>query len=254
MSKKRKNKNSVTVTKEVIENENIANDKQGGRIMAMLNGMLENANNDVDVKNGGNIMNNTQNNNNNQVAQAAQQVMQQATVAGQQGQVPVFVNPNTAAQAQYVMTQQGQAVPVQFVDPNQIQQLMQQQAVAQQLTNPNPATQAQQVIAVPAQGQVQSQPAQGQGQQQPKVVYVQVPVPAQAQTQEQPAPQVVEVESESSFTDDHPILTLGLMAAGAYVGYKFISNVFFDDNNSSSAAVSDNDTIDLVPADFSSFF
>lgn len=244
MSRKKNNKNKNSVT-----NENVVND-EGGRIRAMLNGML--ANNDVNV-NGGNNMN-TQNNNQNQVNQVAQQVMQQATVAGQQGQVPVFVNPNTAAQAQYVMTQQGQAVPVQFVDPNQVQQLMQQQAVAQQLTNPNPATQAQQVIAVPAQGQVQSQPAQGQGQQQPKVVYVQVPVPAQAQTQEQPAPQVVEVESESSFTDDHPILTLGLMAAGAYVGYKFISNVFFDDNNSSSAAVSDNDTIDLVPADFSSFF
>ena len=241
MSRKKNNKNKNSVT-----NENVVND-EGGRIRAMLNGML--ANNDV---NGGNNMN-TQNNNQNQVNQVAQQVMQQATVAGQQGQVPVFVNPNTAAQAQYVMTQQG-PVPVQFVDPNQVQQLMQQQAVAQQLTNPNPATQAQQVIAVPAQGQVQSQPAQGQGQQQPKVVYVQVPVPAQAQTQEQPAPQVVEVESESSFTDDHPILTLGLMAAGAYVGYKFISNVFFDDNNSSSAAVSDNDTIDLVPADFSSFF
>ena len=246
---KNKNKNSVTTmaNKEVIENEKV-NDEQGGkRIMDMLNGMMNVNANDV---NGGNTMNQ---NNNNQVAQAAQQVMQQATVAGQQGQVPVFVSPNTAAQAQYVMTQQGQAVPVQFVDPNQLQAL-QQQAVAQQLTNPNPATQAQQVIAVPAQGQqqVQSQPAQGQ--QQPKVVYVQVPVPAQAQTQEQPAPQVVEVESESSFTDDHPILTLGLMAVGAYVGYRFISNVFFDDNNSSSAAVSDNDTIDLVPADFSSFF
>ena len=218
---KNKNKNSVTTmaNKEVIENEKV-NDEQGGkRIMDMLNGMMNVNANDV---NGGNTMNQ---NNNNQVAQAAQQVMQQATVAGQQGQVPVFVSPNTAAQAQYVMTQQGQAVPVQFVDPNQLQAL-QQQAVAQQLTNPNPATQAQQVIAVPA----------------------------QAQTQEQPAPQVVEVESESSFTDDHPILTLGLMAAGAYVGYKFISNVFFDDNNSSSAAVSDNDTIDLVPADFSSFF
>ena len=218
---KNKNKNSVTTmaNKEVIENEKV-NDEQGGkRIMDMLNGMMNVNANDV---NGGNTMNQ---NNNNQVAQAAQQVMQQATVAGQQGQVPVFVSPNTAAQAQYVMTQQGQAVPVQFVDPNQLQAL-QQQAVAQQLTNPNPATQAQQVIAVPA----------------------------QAQTQEQPAPQVVEVESESSFTDDHPILTLGLMAAGAYVGYKFISNVFFDDYNSSSAAVSDNDTIDLVPADFSSFF
>ena len=218
---KNKNKNSVTTmaNKEVIENEKV-NDEQGAkRIMDMLNGMMNVNANDV---NGGNTMNQ---NNNNQVAQAAQQVMQQATVAGQQGQVPVFVSPNTAAQAQYVMTQQGQAVPVQFVDPNQLQAL-QQQAVAQQLTNPNPATQAQQVIAVPA----------------------------QAQTQEQPAPQVVEVESESSFTDDHPILTLGLMAAGAYVGYKFISNVFFDDNNSSSAAVSDNDTIDLVPADFSSFF
>lgn len=250
MSRKKNNKdkNSVTVAnKEVIEN--VVNDeqKQGRkRIMDMLNGMMNVANNDV--VNGGNNMN-TQNNN--QVAQAAQQVMQQATVAGQQGQaVPVYVNPNFAAQAQYAMPQQGQ--PVQFVDPNQIQQVMQQQAVAQQLTNPNPATQAQQVIAVPAQGQqqVQAQPAQGQ---QPKVVYVQVPVPAQAQTQEQ-APQVVEVESESSFTDEHPILTLGLMAAGAYVGYKFISNVFFDDNNSSSV-VSDNDTIDLVPtADFSSFF
>ena len=244
MSRKKNNKNKNSVT-----NENVVND-EGGRIRAMLNGMLKNANNDVNV-NGGNTMN-TQNNNQNQVNQVAQQVMQQATVAGQQGQVPVFVNPNTAAQAQYVMNQHGQAVPVQFVDPNQVQQLMQQQAVAQQLTNPNPATQAQQVISVPAQGQqqVQAQPAQGQ---QPKVVYVQVPVPAQAQTQEQ-APQVVEVESESSFTDKHPILTLGLMAAGAYVGYKFISNVFFDDNNSSSV-VSDNDTIDLVPtADFSSFF
>lgn len=246
---KNKNKNSVTVTEEVIENgKNVNNDEQGGkRIMDMLNGMMNVNNGDV---NGGNTMNQ----NNNQVAQAAQQVMQQATVAGQQGQVPVFVNPNTAAQAQYVMNQQGQAVPVQFVDPNQVQQVMQQQAVAQQLTNPNPDTQAQQVIAVSAQGQQQVQSQQAQGQQQPKVVYVQVPVPAQAQTQEQPAPQVVEVESESSFTDDHPILTLGLMAAGAYVGYKFISNVFFDDNNTSSA-VSDNDTIDLVPtADFSSFF
>lgn len=183
--------------------------------------MNVNANN---VVNGGNNMN-TQNNN--QVAQA--------TVAGQQVQaVPVqMVNPNLAAQAQYVMPQQ---------------------AVAQQLTNPNPATQAQQVFSVPAQSQqVQGQPAQAQGQQEPKVVYVQVPVPAQAQTQVQPAPQVVEAEPESSFTDDHPWLTLGLVAAGAYVGYKFISNVFFDDDNSSNV-VSDNDTIDLVPANFSSFF
>lgn len=250
MSRK-KNKNSVTK----VNNENSVNN-EGGRIMAMLNGMMMNEN-DANV-NGGNIMN--QQNNQNQVNQVAQQVMQQATVAGggqpQVQAVPVqMTNPNPATQAYYVMPQQGgQQVPVQFVDPNQVQQLMQQQAVAQQLTNPNPATQAQQVMPTAGGQQVaQTQQVQATAQQ-PKVVYVPVPA-AQVPQQQAAAPQVVveAAEEESSFSDDHPWLTLGLIAAGAYVGYKFVSNVFFDDDNSSSS-VSENDTIDLVPADFSSFF
>ena len=106
MSRKKKNKNKNSVTKKEVNNEMI-NENEGGRIMSMLNGMMNNV--------GGDNMN---------------QVVDQNQVLQQQG----FVNPNDAAQACFTVPPH-QAMPVQFVNPNdaaQAQQVLQQATVGGQ--------------------------------------------------------------------------------------------------------------------------
>ena len=235
MSKKRKNKNSVT-------NVNVNNEE--GRIMSMLNGMM----------NGGNIMNNQFTNPN--IATQAQHVLNQTAASGsgqvQYGYIPVDIPQQQQTQgtvfqqapidpnAQQNTQQQGFTNPnsasqSQFVNPN-AQENTQQQG----FTNPNSASQAQ-FVNPNAQSQQQTtqnqQNAQQQGFTNPKNQNEQV-----NDNKEDNIMNTETNETSTSIIEDHPFISTALGIVGGILLGKF----FFGSDDSSSSDVI---TIDTTATD-----
>lgn len=250
MSKKRKNKNSVT-------NVNVNNEE--GRIMSMLNGMM----------NGGNIMNNQFTNPN--ISTQAQHVLNQTAASGsgqvQYGYVPVdipqqqqtqgtvfqqasidpnaqqntqqqgFTNPNSASQSQFVNPNTQQNAQAQSQ-----QQTIQNQENAQQqgFTNPNNASQAQ-FVNPNAQSQQQTtqnqQNAQQQGFTNPKNQNEQV--------NDNKEDNIMNTENtnetSTSIIEDHPFISTALGIVGGILLGKF----FFGSDDSSNDVI----TIDSTATD-----
>ena len=235
MSKKRKNKNSVN-------NVNVNNEE--GRIMSMLNGMM----------NGGNIMNNQFTNPN--IATQAQHVLNQTAASGsgqvQYGYIPVDIPQQQQTQgtvfqqapidpnAQQNTQQQGFTNPnsasqSQFVNPN-AQENTQQQG----FTNPNSASQAQ-FVNPNAQSQQQTtqnqQNAQQQGFTNPKNQNEQV-----NDNKEDNIMNTETNETSTSIIEDHPFISTALGIVGGILLGKF----FFGSDDSSSSDVI---TIDTTATD-----
>ena len=235
MSKKRKNKNSVN-------NVNVNNEE--GRIMSMLNGMM----------NGGNIMNNQFTNPN--IAAQAQHVLNQTAASGsgqvQYGYIPVDIPQQQQTQgtvfqqapidpnAQQNTQQQGFTNPnsasqSQFVNPN-AQENTQQQG----FTNPNSASQAQ-FVNPNAQSQQQTtqnqQNAQQQGFTNPKNQNEQV-----NDNKEDNIMNTETNETSTSIIEDHPFISTALGIVGGILLGKF----FFGSDDSSSSDVI---TIDTTATD-----
>ena len=233
MSKKRKNKNSVN-------NVNVNNEE--GRIMSMLNGMM----------NGGNIMNNQFTNPN--IATQAQHVLNQTAASGsgqvQYGYIPVDIPQQQQTQgtvfqqapidpnAQQNTQQQGFTNPnsasqSQFVNPN-AQENTQQQG----FTNPNSASQAQ-FVNPNAQSQQQTtqnqQNAQQQGFTNPKNQNEQV-----NDNKEDNIMNTETNETSTSIIEDHPFISTALGIVGGILLGKF----FFGSDDSSSSDVITIDTTD----------
>lgn len=250
MSKKRKNKNSVT-------NVNVNNEE--GRIMSMLNGMM----------NGGNIMNNQFTNPN--ISTQAQHVLNQTAASGsgqvQYGYVPVdipqqqqtqgtvfqqaSIDPNTQQNTQQQgFTNPNSASQSQFVNPNaqqnaqaqSQQQTIQNQENAQQqgFTNPNNASQAQ-FVNPNAQSQQQTtqnqQNAQQQGFTNPKNQNEQV--------NDNKEDNIMNTENtnetSTSIIEDHPFISTALGIVGGILLGKF----FFGSDDSSNDVI----TIDSTATD-----
>ena len=210
MSKKRKNKNSVN-------NVNVNNEE--GRIMSMLNGMM----------NGGNIMNNQFTNPN--IATQAQHVLNQTAASGS-GQVQYGYIPVDIPQQQQTQGTVFQQAPI---DPN-AQQNTQQQG----FTNPNSASQAQ-FVNPNAQSQQQTtqnqQNAQQQGFTNPKNQNEQV-----NDNKEDNIMNTETNETSTSIIEDHPFISTALGIVGGILLGKF----FFGSDDSSSSDVI---TIDTTATD-----
>ena len=257
MSKKKKNKNSVT---------NVNDNNEEGRIMSMLNGMM----------NGGNIMNNQFTNPN--ISTQAQHVLNQTVASGsgqvQYGYVPVdipqqqqtqgtvfqqapidpnaqqniqqqgFTNPNSASQSQFVnpnaqaQTQQQNAQQQGFTNPNSTSQAQfvdpnaQQNAQQQGFTNPNNASQAQ-FVNPNAQSQ---QHAQQQEFTNPKNQNEQV-----NDNKEDNIMNTENTNTSTSIIEDHPFISTALGIVGGILLGKF----FFSSDDSSSDVI----TIDTTATD-----
>ena len=244
MSKKKKNKNSVT---------NVNANNEEGRIMSMLNGMM----------NGGNIMNNQYTNPN--IATQAQHILNQTAASGsgqvQYGYVPVDIpqqqqtqgtafqqapiDPNTQQNAQQQgFTNPNNASQTQFVNPNAQQnaqaQTQQQNAQQQGFTNPNSASQAQ-FVNPNAQYQQQTtqnqQNAQQQGFTNPKNQNEQV--------NDNKEDNIMNTENtnetSTSIIEDHPFISTALGIVGGILLGKF----FFGSDDSSSDVI----TIDTTATD-----
>ena len=210
MSKKRKNKNSVN-------NVNVNNEE--GRIMSMLNGMM----------NGGNIMNNQFTNPN--IATQAQHVLNQTAASGS-GQVQYGYIPVDIPQQQQTQGTVFQQAPI---DPN-AQQNTQQQG----FTNPNSASQSQFVnpnAQQNAQAQTQQQNAQQQGFTNPKNQNEQV-----NDNKEDNIMNTETNETSTSIIEDHPFISTALGIVGGILLGKF----FFGSDDSSSSDVI---TIDTTATD-----
>ena len=210
MSKKRKNKNSVN-------NVNVNNEE--GRIMSMLNGMM----------NGGNIMNNQFTNPN--IATQAQHVLNQTAASGS-GQVQYGYIPVDIPQQQQTQGTVFQQAPI---DPN-AQQNTQQQG----FTNPNSASQSQ-FVNPNAQSQQQTtqnqQNAQQQGFTNPKNQNEQV-----NDNKEDNIMNTETNETSTSIIEDHPFISTALGIVGGILLGKF----FFGSDDSSSSDVI---TIDTTATD-----
>ena len=269
MSKKRKNKNSVN-------NVNVNNEE--GRIMSMLNGMM----------NGGNIMNNQFTNPN--IATQAQHVLNQTAASGsgqvQYGYIPVdipqqqqtqgtvfqqapidpnaqqntqqqgFTNPNSASQSQFVnpnaqqnaqaQTQQQNAQQQGFTNPNSTSQAqfvdpnIQENTQQQGFTNPNSASQAQ-FVNPNAQSQQQTTQNQQNAQQQGFTN----PKNQNEQVNDNKEDNIMNTETNETSTsiiEDHPFISTALGIVGGILLGKF----FFGSDDSSSSDVI---TIDTTATD-----
>ena len=210
MSKKKKNKNSVT---------NVNDNNEEGRIMSMLNGMM----------NGGNIMNNQFTNPN--ISTQAQHVLNQTAASGS-GQVQYGYVPVDIPQQQQTQGTVFQQAPI---DPN-TQENTQQQG----FTNPNSASQAQ-FVNPNAQSQQQTiqnqQNAQQQGFTNPKNQNEQV--------NDNKEDNIMNTENtnetSTSIIEDHPFISTALGIVGGILLGKF----FFGSDDSSSDVI----TIDTTPID-----
>ena len=250
MSKKKKNKNSVT---------NVNANNEEGRIMSMLNGMM----------NGGNIMNNQFTNPN--IATQAQHVLNQTAASGssqvQYGYVPVdipqqqqsqgtvfqqapidpnaqqntqqqgFTNPNSASQSQFVNPNAQQNAQAQ----SQQQTIQNQENTQQQgFTNPNNASQAQ-FVNPNAQSQQQTTQNQQNAQQQGFTN----PNNQNEQVNDNKEDNIMNTENtnetSTSIIEDHPFISTALGIVGGILLGKF----FFGSDDSSSDVI----TIDTTATD-----
>lgn len=215
MSKKKKNKNSVT-------NVNVNNEE--GRIMSMLNGMMNGG-----MNGGGNIMNNQFTNPN--IATQAQHILNQTAASGS-GQVQYGYIPVDIPQQQQAQGTVFQQTPV---DPN-----IQQNAQQQGFTNPNNASQAQ-FVNPNAQSQQQTAQNQQNAQQQGFIN----PKNQNEQVNDNKEDNIMNTENtnetSTSIIEDHPFISTALGIVGGILLGKF----FFGSDDSSSDVI----TIDTTATD-----
>ena len=215
MSKKKKNKNSVT-------NVNVNNEE--GRIMSMLNGMMNGG-----MNGGGNIMNNQFTNPN--ISTQAQHVLNQ-TVASGSGQVQYGYVPVDIPQQQQT---QGTVFQQASIDPN-AQQNTQQQG----FTNPNNASQSQ-FVNPNAQSQQQTAQNQQNAQQQGFTNPKNQNEPVNDNKEDNIMNTENTNETSTSIIEDHPFISTALGIVGGILLGKF----FFGSDDSSNDVI----TIDSTATD-----